>query len=82
MLEDYLAAAHKTEYSLSDLRVAEPSRTYASPSGILLNATYIDCAVARSQSRSPTCRMMVTNRGSDAMALNGGYSVICANSTA
>jgi hypothetical protein len=42
VLEGYLAAAHKAEYSVSDLRVAESSRTYASPSGVLLNATYID----------------------------------------
>ena len=42
VLEGYLAAAHKAEYSLSELRVAEPSKTYASPNGVLLNATYID----------------------------------------
>jgi hypothetical protein len=42
VLEGYLAATHKAEYSFADLRVAEPSRTYASPSGVLLNATYID----------------------------------------
>jgi hypothetical protein len=42
VLEGYLAAAHKAEYSFSDLRVAEPSKTYASPSGVLMNATYID----------------------------------------
>jgi hypothetical protein len=42
VLDGQLAAAHKAEYRFSDLRVEKPSRTYASPNGILLNATYID----------------------------------------
>ncbi len=42
VLEQYFASPHKDEYRLNELRVANPSKTYVSPSGVLLNATYVD----------------------------------------
>jgi hypothetical protein len=41
ILVDYLNASHKDEYGFSDFTAAASGRTYASPSGIALNATYI-----------------------------------------
>lgn len=42
VLEGYLNAAHKDEYGLSELSAAASGKTYTSPNGIALNATYID----------------------------------------
>ena len=42
VLESYLNASHKDEYGFSDLKALVAGRTYTTPSGIALNATYID----------------------------------------
>jgi hypothetical protein len=42
VMEGYLNAAHKDEYSFSDLTAATTGRTYTTPNGIALNATYIN----------------------------------------
>jgi hypothetical protein len=42
VLEDYLKAAHKNDYGFADFTLAAKGKTYTSPSGIALNATYID----------------------------------------
>jgi hypothetical protein len=42
LLQDYLNAAHKDECSLSELKAVASGRTYTTPSGIALNATYVD----------------------------------------
>jgi hypothetical protein len=42
VLEDYLKASHKDEYGFADLTLAATGKTYTSPSGIALNATYIN----------------------------------------
>jgi hypothetical protein len=42
VLEGYLAAKPKDEFSVSDLRKGANGRTYTAPSGVVLNATYID----------------------------------------
>jgi len=42
LLEDYFKAAHKDECGLSDLRAAASGKTYSTPNGIALNATYVD----------------------------------------
>ncbi len=42
VLEDYLKASHKNEYGFADLMLAATGKTYMSPSGIALNATYIN----------------------------------------
>jgi len=42
LLEDYAKASHKNEYGFTDLTLAATAKTYTSPSGIALNATYID----------------------------------------
>jgi hypothetical protein len=42
VLEEYLRATHKDECSMSDLTLAATGKTYTSPSGIALNATYIN----------------------------------------
>ena len=42
VLESYLGASHKDEYGFSDLNAAGSGRTYTAPSGIVLNATYIN----------------------------------------
>ena len=42
MPENYLNASHKDEYDFSDLTAVASSKTYTSPSGIALNATYIN----------------------------------------
>ena len=42
VLEGYFAAAHDAECTLSELTVVERSKTYDSPTGVRLNATYID----------------------------------------
>lgn len=41
VLEDYLGAPHKDECGLNDLDASASGRTYTTPSGIALNATYI-----------------------------------------
>ena len=42
VLEDYIKAAHKNEYGFDDLTRAGNGTTYMSPSGIALNATYVN----------------------------------------
>jgi hypothetical protein len=42
VLEDYLKATHKDECGFADLTLAATGKTYTSPNGIELNATYID----------------------------------------
>ena len=42
ILEDYLGAAHKDETGFKDLDAAASGRTFTTPSGIALNATYIN----------------------------------------
>ena len=42
VLEDYLKATQKNEYGFADLTQAASGNTYRSPSGIMLNATYIN----------------------------------------
>ena len=42
VLEDYLAAKPKDEFSVNDLKKAANGRTYTAPTGVVLNATYID----------------------------------------
>jgi hypothetical protein len=42
VLENYMKASHKNEYAFTELRRAATGKTYTSPSGIALNATYID----------------------------------------
>jgi hypothetical protein len=42
ILEDYLGASHKDECGLRDLAAAASGLTYTTPSGIVLNATYIN----------------------------------------
>jgi hypothetical protein len=42
VLEDYLKASPKNEYGFTDLTQAATGNTYTSPSGIALNATYVN----------------------------------------
>ena len=42
VLEDYLGASHKDECGFKDLDAAASGKTYTTPSGIALNATYIN----------------------------------------
>jgi hypothetical protein len=42
LLETYFAASHKNECGFKDLAGATSGRTYSTPSGIALNATYIN----------------------------------------
>ena len=42
VLETYVKAPHKNEYGFADLTLAATGKTYTSPSGIALNATYIN----------------------------------------
>jgi hypothetical protein len=42
VLEDYLGAPHKDECGLKDLNAAASGLTFTTPSGIALNATYIN----------------------------------------
>ena len=42
VLEGYLAAPLKDEFGLAELEPTATSRTYAAPSGVILNATYIN----------------------------------------
>jgi hypothetical protein len=41
-LEGYLTASHKDEFRMGDLEAAASGRTYTSPSGVAMNATYIN----------------------------------------
>jgi hypothetical protein len=41
-IEKYLAATLKDEFSVSELTANPNGRTYASPSGLLLNSTYVN----------------------------------------
>lgn len=40
--EQYFKATHKNEYALSDLSAAATGKTYTTPGGIGLNATYVN----------------------------------------
>src|SRR5690349_16555510 len=42
VVEDYLKAPHKDECGFGDLTLAGTGKTYTSPTGIALNATYIN----------------------------------------
>jgi hypothetical protein len=42
VLETYFSAAHSAECSLADLKRTTSGKTYTTPNGIPLNATYID----------------------------------------
>ena len=42
VIENYLGAPHQDEYSFSDLSADPNGRTYTTPRGIPLNATYVD----------------------------------------
>lgn len=42
VLETYFGAAHPDEYGFADLTAAASGRTYSTPKGIPLNATYIN----------------------------------------
>jgi len=42
VVEKYLAATLKDEFALSDLKANSDGRTYAAPSGLLLNSTYVN----------------------------------------
>jgi hypothetical protein len=42
VLDQYLNAAHKSEYGFSDLSAAASGRSYTAPNGIPLNATYVN----------------------------------------
>lgn len=57
LLEDYFKAEHKDECGLSDLRAAASGKTYATPSGISLNATYVDYLRRRLPADSVRLRM-------------------------
>ena len=57
VLEGYLNAAHKDECSFSDLTAVATGRTYTTPSGIALNATYIDFLRRTLPARSVRFRM-------------------------
>ena len=57
VLEDYLNAAHKDECSFSDLTAVATGRTYTTPSGIALNATYINYLRRTLPTRSVRFRM-------------------------
>ena len=41
LLEDYLGASHTNECGFADLDAAGSDRTYMTPNGITLNATYV-----------------------------------------
>jgi hypothetical protein len=57
VVERYLSAAHKDECGFSDLTPAATGRTYATPSGIALNATYISYLRRRLSTQSARFRM-------------------------
>jgi hypothetical protein len=42
VLDGFLTAAHKDDFGIADLREAATGRTYMSPSGVALSATYIN----------------------------------------
>jgi len=42
LLQDYFATPHTDECGLDELRRQESGKTYTSPSGLALNATYVD----------------------------------------
>jgi len=56
-LEGYLNAAHKDEYTFSDLTAAATGNTYTTPSGIALNAAYISYLRRTLPARSVRFRM-------------------------
>jgi hypothetical protein len=56
-LEGFLNAAHKEECSFSDLTAVATGRTYTTPSGVALNATYINYLRRTLPTRSVRFRM-------------------------
>jgi hypothetical protein len=57
LLEVYLGAAHTDECRFSDLTAVATGRTYTTPSGIALNATYINFLRRTLSTRSVRFRM-------------------------
>ena len=57
VLETYLNAAHKEECRFSDLTAAATGRTFTTPGGIALNATYINYLRRTLPTRSVRFRM-------------------------
>ena len=57
VVEGYLNAAHTDECTFSDLKAAASGKTYTTPSGIPLNATYINYLRRTLPARSVRFRM-------------------------
>jgi hypothetical protein len=57
VLDQYLNAAHKNEYGFSDLSAAASGRTYTTPNGISLNASYVNFLRRTLPTRSVRFRM-------------------------
>jgi hypothetical protein len=73
VLEGYLNAAHKDEYTFSDLTAAATGKTYTTPSGIALNATYINYLRRTLPARS--VRFRTTAPRQPVVIVDGGKTV-------
>ncbi len=73
VLEDYLNAAHKDECTFGDLTAAVTGKTYATPSGIALNATYINYLRRTLPARSVRFRMTAPRQ--PVVIVEGGKAV-------
>jgi len=56
-VESYLAASLKDECAFADLKANADGRTYTAPSGLRLNATYVDFLKRKLSTRSLRIRM-------------------------
>ena len=73
VLEQYLNESHKDEYGLRDLGAAVSGRTYTTPSGVALSATYID--YIRRTLPAGSVRFRLSGPGQPIVILVGGKAV-------
>ena len=73
VLETYLAAAKPDEFGFADLRVAVSGRTYTTPKGIPLNATYIN--YLRRILPVPTVRFRMSGEQDPVLVVASGKTV-------
>ena len=73
LLEQYLNESHKDEYGLRDLGAAASGRTYTTPSGVALSATYVD--YIRRILPTGSVRFRLSGPGQPVVVLVGGKAV-------
>jgi hypothetical protein len=73
VLQDYFNAAHKDECRLSELTAAATGKTYSTPTGIAVNATYVN--YLRRVLPAGAVRLRTTSPNQPVIIIAGGKAV-------